>query len=225
MKKVIITIIAIISVLSSFGQRPVYDKYKDNQILSMEVFQWKFKPKWYYRIFHSRYKKKYDNSIKQYGPSILLTENTKKNKQKETDSVKRQYKQETFKFIDRSLGGNFLGSPISQINNMRQDVLTLVSDLQGLNVDSQNINVILLESVRLLANLAIIKNQSHLSTAEKRKAMFKNLDEWAVLLKNAQYLRDRYKFVNIVKQELKIDETWQMINNGQQHINDIINNF
>ena len=55
MKKAIIATLVSLFTLSAFGQVPVHDKQKENQIRSMERGHWDFSPSWWYYFLEKKY--------------------------------------------------------------------------------------------------------------------------------------------------------------------------
>ncbi len=80
----------------AFGQQIVNDKYKRRQIESMVATRWgKFIPKWYYILFHNKYRKGEDRrTMLQLLPTVAattITEEQSKQEQEDTDQVFQQY--------------------------------------------------------------------------------------------------------------------------------------
>jgi hypothetical protein len=93
-----ITLILFVFILSAqiaFGQQIVNDKYKRRQMESMVITRWgKFKPKWYYILFHNKYRKGEDRrTMLQLLPtiaSIAITEEQSNTEKEDTDQLYQQ---------------------------------------------------------------------------------------------------------------------------------------
>ena len=96
MKKITLLISAMIITQCAFTQQIVNDKYKRRQMESMVATRWgKFVPKWYYILFHNKYRKGEDRrTIIQLLPAIAattITEEQSNNEQEDTNQLFEQY--------------------------------------------------------------------------------------------------------------------------------------
>ena len=92
----------IILVQSGFGQTVVKDKYKQRQLESMVATRWgKFIPKWYYILFHNKYRQGEDRrNMLQLLPtlaSVTLTEEQTEQEKEETQALYEQAVWTSFK--------------------------------------------------------------------------------------------------------------------------------
>ena len=96
MRKItLILFVFVIIAQIAFGQQIVTDKYKRRQMESMTVTRWgKFIPKWYYILFHNKYRKGEDRrNMWQLLPtmaSIAITEEQSNQEKEDTDQLYQQ---------------------------------------------------------------------------------------------------------------------------------------
>ena len=150
MKQIIIVPAILIAALFSSGRSfaqaaVVHDPQKELQIGAMENGKWKFKPDWYYYLFHRKYSgaeaywqwagfksglrirfKEEKSTIKRTMPVRILSEETQNQKfkqvVKEEGYIKELYKEDLAKELDRTVDAAYLAYK-DEFNRM-QDLIT-----------------------------------------------------------------------------------------------------
>ncbi len=205
MRKIGTSVVFILFITFSFSQRRVEDENKLNQLRSIEFMQWKFSPDWYYyswvkrKVFgvkvkipgmgiHDRgpggvgggdnYVRKYNRNITQTSPLILETIYDKKKNIVEGNMIDTIYKQETAKFLDRTIDKTYFKFKkiFSNVKNKinYECALYLKNSRNGLSSQSQfdvlkNVMKIKQNTERISSNIKIV-HKSHISSSKKMKA-------------------------------------------------------
>lgn len=148
----------------SQAQTPVYDRSKYYQINALETGSWSFRPKWWYTIFHNRYKRRYapNNTRRSLTTASALIESEQY--KKITEDFNTWKKEEEEKMLSRTVDmvSPMLGSKLKKINERINLGLSELIKLYSKNEDGltiKNINRILLlgeERSRLCDNITIV---------------------------------------------------------------------
>uniref|UniRef100_UPI0023ED0773 hypothetical protein n=1 Tax=Pontibacter litorisediminis TaxID=1846260 RepID=UPI0023ED0773 len=103
------------------------------------VTRWgKFRPKWYFMLFHNKYRKGEDRrNIHQLAPTMIALWGNKANTEKQEEEVSQVYEQELFKAADRSLnkGYHLLYAPKFDRLYRELDALQLEAMSAGVDAD------------------------------------------------------------------------------------------
>ena len=143
-----------------FGQQIVNDKYKRRQMESMVAARWgKFIPKWYYILFHNKYRKGEDRrTMLQLLPIMAatsITEEQSRQEQEDTDQVFQQY---VWINSNRTLEPvyHLQFKPVFQKRHLEIDALLIQA--QQLGVAPSVIQTFQHEQVRLNEQIDILRN-------------------------------------------------------------------
>ena len=158
-----ITLILFVFILSAqiaFGQQIVTDKYKRRQMESMVITRWgKFKPKWYYILFHNKYRKGEDRrNMWQLLPTMTSIAITEEQSNQEKEDADQLYQQALWTTSNRML------EPVYHLYfkpgfiklNLEIDAL-IASSLQE-HVDLTVIETFQFERTRLNEQVDILRN-------------------------------------------------------------------
>ena len=173
MKKItIILFINIITAQITFGQLIVTDKYKRRQMESMVITRWgKFKPKWYYILFHNKYRKGEDRrTMLQLLPTIASITITEEQSNQEKEDTDQLYQQALWITSNRTLEPvyHLYYKPKIQKHNLEIDAL-IARSLQE-NVDAMVIETFQFERARLNEQVDILR-KGFLQQGESTKGM------------------------------------------------------
>ena len=161
MKKITLIITSIVLIFQlAFSQQIVNDKYKRRQMESMVATRWgKFIPKWYYILFHNKYRKGDDRrTMLQLLPTMAATTITKeqsKQEQEDTDQVFQQY---VWINTNRTL------EPVYQLQfkpvfqKLSLEIDALLIQAQQLQVAPSVIQTFQFEQARLNEQIDILRN-------------------------------------------------------------------
>ena len=144
----------------SFGQVSVVkDPYKQRQIENMVFMRWGgFKPKWYYLLFHNKYRKGPDRrTILQLAPTDLAVRQSKDKSEEEGEDVKIMYEEQIWDATNRQLDLHYTlhFKPILVILNHEIDLLIVKAIT--LNTDPSAIHLFRKEQERLNNEIEIIR--------------------------------------------------------------------
>ncbi len=106
MRGIILLIFILLANAPSKGQgvRKVKDKYVQRQLENMVIMRWGgFKPKWYYILFHNKYRKGPDRrTILQLAPTNAAVRLTETKSKEEQEDVKSMYEQQSWDALNRA---------------------------------------------------------------------------------------------------------------------------
>jgi len=159
-KNTIILFAFILMTQIAFGQQIVNDKYKRRQMESMTVTRWgKFKPSWYYILFHNKYRKGEDRrNMWQLLPTMTSIAITEEQSNQEKEDADQLYQQALWTTSNRML------EPVYHLYfkpgfiklNLEIDAL-IASSLQE-HVDLTVIETFQFERTRLNEQVDILRN-------------------------------------------------------------------
>lgn len=197
-----ILILIFFSIISTsvFSQKKAYDKGKRRQADS-EVFQhWSrsyFRPQWYYKIFHSRYRRGEDRRYMWQTASNLGVSIIQKNSaEKEKELVKEAHQEEVYKDLDN-------------LTNLKYDLLYKDDFTEIYNqLHTSKITFKILEVKKLYGTAINFEHFSNINAFTNRKDNIKNSyrpsaeknESYRILLDD---MRKYYK--SILKIEKKLD--------------------
>jgi hypothetical protein len=170
-----ITLILFVFILSAqiaFGQQIVNDKYKRRQMESMVITRWgKFKPKWYYILFHNKYRKGEDRrTMLQLFPtiaSITITEEQSNTEKEDTDQL---YQHALWITSNRTLEPVYHLYYKPRFHELNQEIDMLIAGAQQENVDPNVIDTFQFEQSRLNEQVDILR-KGFLEQGQSSKGM------------------------------------------------------
>lgn len=187
MKKFIISILFYsIASINLFAQEPVKDKGKRTVLHNMVFMnRVRLQPEWYhYWIWHKKvlgikiplpglglhdkYAKEDRRTIKQIGPSLLAVSFNKEQAEKEHESVDTMYRQELFKFTDKSIDYQYTLTK-KRRKDLLSDITYQLDDYINNGGEMDKAKTISDEVKRISSNVEII-HDSHMSNAKKRES-------------------------------------------------------
>lgn len=170
----------------SFAQEPVKDSGKWSVLNNMEFMERvRLQPEWYHywiwykKIFgikiplpglglHDSYAKEDRRNILQETPAMAAVAFNRQQAEKEHESVDTMYRQELFKFTDKSVDYQYTLTK-SRRNDLLSDITAQLTDYIDNGGDVDKAKVISDEVLRISSNVEII-HDSHMSNAKKREA-------------------------------------------------------
>ena len=173
MRKIILILFAfILSAQIAFGQQIVNDKYKRRQMESMTVTRWgKFIPKWYYILFHNKYRKGEDRrNMWQLLPtmaSIAITEEQSNTEKEDTDQL---YQQALWITSNRTLEPVYHLYYKPKIRELNLDIDALITSSLREHVDRTVIETFQFERTRLNEQVDILR-KGFLSQGESEQGL------------------------------------------------------
>lgn len=160
MKKItlFITSIVIISQLA-FSQQLVKDKYKRRQIESMVATRWgKFIPKWYYIIFHNKYRKGEDRrTMLQLLPTMAAATITEEQSKQEQEDAGQVFQQYVWINTNRTLEPVYHLQFKPVFKKLHLEIDALLIQAQRLQVAPSVIQVFQFEQARLYEQIDILR--------------------------------------------------------------------
>ena len=173
MKKItIILFINIITAQITFGQLIVTDKYKRRQMESMVITRWgKFKPKWYYILFHNKYRKGEDRrTMLQLLPTIASITITEEQSNQEKEDTDQLYQQALWITSNRTLEPVYHLYYKPKIQKLNLEIDALIARSLQENVDAMVIETFQFERTRLNEQVDILR-EGFLQQGESTKGM------------------------------------------------------
>ena len=144
----------------ALGQQIVNDKYKQRQLESMTVTRWgKFIPKWYYILFHNKYRKGEDRrNMQQLLPIMASAAIAEEYATKEKEDAEQLYQQALRITSNRTLGPVYHLYYKPRFKEINVDIDVLITRSQQENVDPAVIDTFLFEHSRLNEQVDILRN-------------------------------------------------------------------
>ena len=147
--------------MSSHGQAVsvVKDPYKQRQIENMVFMRWGgFKPKWYYFLFHNKYRKGPDRrTILQLVPTDLVIRQTEEKSEEEGEEVKVMYEQEIWDATNRQLDLHYTLYFKPILVKLNYEIDLLLGTAISLHTDPSAIQSFRKEQERLNNEIEIIR--------------------------------------------------------------------
>lgn len=142
------------------AQSVVRDKYTKRQMENMVFMRWGgFRPKWYYILFHNKYRKGPDRrTLVQLLPTNLLIRQTAKKSQEEKEDVYIVYKQEIWEGIHRAYGIHYYLYFKTIFDKLNQDIDALIARAILINTHPDVIRAFRKEQERLNGEIEIIRD-------------------------------------------------------------------
>lgn len=200
MSRIILTLVGILLTLQlSHAQQIVQDKYKRRQMESMVATRWgKFIPRWYYILFHNKYRKGEDRrNMLQLLPTMAATNITATQSQQEQEDTDEVFKQYVWMSSNRML------EPVYHLQ-FKPKLLALNTEIDALliraletQVDLDVIQTFQFEQTRLNEQVDILR-KGFLAQGESKDGYQEILEELTKLrsmihkyIKN-QYILNKY---------------------------------
>lgn len=220
MVRKVITILFLLLIVKMYGQVPSEDnsKYRQTQAIVYEAWHWKhFRPRWYYWLFHNRYRKGQDRRyIKQTTPNYVTSYYQRTLVEREKDSVTKVHKFYLAQDLD-AISGNRIKYNLL----IKDDYNELMTKLRALKVQE-----LIFESkaefgtkfnIEYFNELARFKERHDLILDSYRPSAEK-IKEFQDLLKE---MKEFYKKSARLEERLKIAlKNKKYLNNGYIGIND-----
>jgi hypothetical protein len=142
------------------AQQVVHDKYKRRQMESMVVTRWgKFIPKWYYVLFHNKYRKGEDRrNMRQLLPTVAALSITDAQSEQEKEDSDQLFEQAGWRSTNRTLESHhhlYFKAHFAQLN---LEIDALLIKAQQLHVDPSVIQTFRFEQSRLNGQIDILRD-------------------------------------------------------------------
>jgi hypothetical protein len=178
---------------------PVKSPATRSQLEREVVTRWnKFNPKWYFVLFHNKYRKGPDRrNIKQLMPIMAMTRlNVSETEQYEED-VDEVYNQEMFKLADRSLNKSFYLLYENKIKSLNRSMALLQGEAITAGVDLEMLIALKAEQERIAADIKLTK-ESYQDDAKKA-------EQFRIALTDLTTLRGYYRrLINLFQTSNKL---------------------
>ncbi|GAB3834124.1 hypothetical protein GCM10028895_53990 [Pontibacter rugosus] len=150
------------------GVQPVNSKNTRYQLEREVVTRWgKFNPKWYFILFHNKYRKGPDRrNMLQLAPTMALLNQNRVKAQAQEEAVSQVFEQEMFKFADRSLNKGYHLLYKKKIDELNTALLGMNAEAVQAGVQADYILAIHAERDRINADIGIILD-AYLDDAKK----------------------------------------------------------
>ncbi|MFL0137685.1 hypothetical protein [Tenacibaculum maritimum] len=202
-KKIIIIALLFFMMQESYAQIPVRDNSKNRQSMAIVYRAWYknlFRPKWYYWLFHNRYRKGEDRRfIRQHLAEIAITKYQNSLVEKEKDSVAKTHRAYLMKDIDAVAANKVKYNLL--IKDEYRELMTKLSLLplqQNINkanreFDSKN-NFNFYNEVAIFKERHDMINDSYRPSAEKLREFQDVLSDMKKFYITASTLNDKLEF-------------------------------
>ncbi|TPE39715.1 hypothetical protein [Pontibacter mangrovi] len=154
------------------GVQPVNSKYTRYQLERQVLTRWgKFKPKWYFVLFHNKYRKGPDRrNLWQLAPTMAFLAQTREKAQDQEEAARRLHAQELFKFADRTLNKGYHLIYKKQIRELNAALTSLALEAAGAGVPAASVQALLAEQERLNTDIGLVL-EAYQDDARKGKAL------------------------------------------------------
>lgn len=176
------------------GVQPVNSKNTRYQLEREVVTRWgKFNPKWYFILFHNKYRKGPDRrNMLQLAPTMALLNQNKVKAQAQEEAVSQVYEQEMFKFADRSLNKGYHLLYKNRIDELNTALLGMNAEAVQAGVQADYILAIHAERDRINADIGIILD-AYLDDAKKGEQLRVYIGELTALRNDFRRLISLFK--------------------------------
>lgn len=176
------------------GVQPVNSKNTRYQLEREVVTRWgKFNPKWYFILFHNKYRKGPDRrNMLQLAPTMALLNQNKVKAQAQEEAVSQVYEQEMFKFADRSLNKGYHLLYKKKIDELNTALLGMNAEAVQAGVQADYILAIHAERDRINADIGIILD-AYLDDAKKGEQLRVYIGELTALRNDFRRLISLFK--------------------------------
>ncbi|WP_125047767.1 hypothetical protein [Pontibacter arcticus] len=176
------------------GVQPVNSKNTRYQLEREVVTRWgKFNPKWYFILFHNKYRKGPDRrNMLQLAPTMALLNQNRVKAQAQEEAVSQVYEQEMFKFADRSLNKGYHLLYKKKIDELNTALLGMNAEAVQAGVQADYILAIHAERDRINADIGIILD-AYLDDAKKGEQLRVYISELTALRNDFRRLISLFK--------------------------------
>jgi hypothetical protein len=142
------------------AQQLVNDKYKRRQMESMVATRWgKFIPKWYYVLFHNKYRKGEDRrNMRQLLPAVAALSITEAQSEQEKEDSNKLFEQAIWISTNRTLESHYHLYFKAHFAQLNVEIDALIIKAQQLHVDPSVIQTFRLEQSRLNGQIDILRD-------------------------------------------------------------------
>ena len=176
------------------GVQPVNSKNTRYQLEREVVTRWgKFNPKWYFILFHNKYRKGPDRrNMLQLAPTMALLSQNRVKALAQEEAVSQVYEQEMFKFADRSLNKGYHLLYKKKIDELNTALLGMNAEAVQAGVQADYILAIHAERDRINADIGIILD-AYLDDAKKGEQLRVYIGELTALRNDFRRLISLFK--------------------------------
>ncbi|MEJ8804149.1 hypothetical protein [Pontibacter sp. H249] len=176
------------------GVQPVNSKNTRYQLEREVVTRWgKFNPKWYFILFHNKYRKGPDRrNMLQLAPTMALLNQNRVKAEAQEEAVSQVYEQEMFKFADRSLNKGYHLLYKKKIDELNTALLGMNAEAVQAGVQADYILAIHAERDRINADIGILLD-AYLDDAKKGEQLRVYIGELTALRNDFRRLISLFK--------------------------------
>ncbi|MDX5417611.1 MAG: DUF5045 domain-containing protein [Hymenobacteraceae bacterium] len=176
------------------GVQPVNSKNTRYQLEREVVTRWgKFNPKWYFILFHNKYRKGPDRrNMLQLAPTMALLSQNRVKALAQEEAVSQVYEQEMFKFADRSLNKGYHLLYKNRIDELNTALLGMNAEAVQAGVQADYMLAIHAERDRINADIGIILD-AYLDDAKKGEQLRVYIGELTALRNDFRRLISLFK--------------------------------
>lgn len=183
----------------SYAQQIVNDKYKRRQMESMVATRWgKFIPRWYYILFHNKYRKGEDRrNMLQLLPTMAATNITEAQSQQEQEDTDEVFKQYVWVSSNRMLESVYHLQFKPMLSQLNTEIDALLIQAEQTQVDFSVIQTFQFEQIRLNEQVNILR-KGFLAQGESKEGYQEILEELTKLRSmihkyiNNQHILNKY---------------------------------
>jgi hypothetical protein len=150
------------------GVQPVSSKNTRYQLEREVITRWgKFNPKWYFILFHNKYRKGPDRrNMLQLAPALAFVHQHREKAQAQEQAVSQVYEQELARFADRSLNKGYHLLYKKKIDELNTALLGMHAEAEQAGVEAEYTRAMQAERDRINADIGIIL-EAYLDDAKK----------------------------------------------------------
>ena len=166
------TIIFLMCLQMVHAQSIVEDKYKKRQLESMVVTRWgKFIPRWYYVLFHNKYRKGEDRrTILQLAPTIISTEINRAQSEDTEEDGQVLFEQASWEELNIIMEAPYTLHYKKKLAELNAEINLYLQQLPLLNADAESLEEVSMEQARINDHVRILR-EGRLTPAELGEAL------------------------------------------------------
>lgn len=182
----------------------VKDRYKSRQLENMAFMRWGgFRPKWYYILFHNKYRKGPDRrTLLQLAPTDLVIRQTMEKSEEEKEDVEIIYEEEIWDAINRASETHYHIHFKPLFEKLNQDIDALIARGITINTHTDAIQAFRKEQDRLNGEIEIIRS-GWLEKGDSAEAMtaiekdLRSLKGSLIKFMNLQTIHQKYQNIQL----------------------------
>lgn len=191
-----IILILLLSNITASGQTTVNSRNTRYQVEREVFIRWnKFRPKWYFWLFHNKYRKGPDRrNIIQLLPTAAFVRINLDDTMEEKEDIDTLYAQAIWREFNIVAESHYHLHFKKIFNNLNNDIDEMLAESLELGIDAEHYNILSFEQERINEHLKIIR-EGHLENGDSQEAMKDIQHEFEELRGSISKLLGMYRLI------------------------------